>query len=174
MSPSAAALILAWACILLLALATAGLLRRVDALERQIPDGAAPAAADGPRPGLQVPLSRYLAGAVTGDRDVLLLIVSPSCGSCRTALAALAAATSTDVDVVVATAAESLAPLELPSGFVGVPRAGDLVDVLGVPGTPYLLRLGPDGTVRRADVVTSATDVAGWTVPRAASTVLAD
>ena len=64
------------------------------------------------------------------------------------------------------TAAPSLAPLELPPGFVGVPGAGDLVAVLDVPGTPYLVRLDADGTVRRADVVTGATDLAAWTAPR--------
>ncbi len=169
MSPSTAALILSWACIALLAPATAGLLRRVEALERRLPSVGGPAgvpAAGGPRPGLQLPMSRYLPGVVTGERDILLLVVSPSCGSCRTALADLGAAAPGGVDVLVATAAPSLAPLELPPGFVGVPGAGDLVDMLDIPGTPYLVRLDADGRVRGADVMTGATDLAAWTAPR--------
>ncbi len=171
MSPTTAALVLAWACVVVLALATAGLLRRVEALERQAAglagDGAGNGAGDavlatGPRPGLQLPLGRYL-GAAGGDRDVLLLIVSPSCGSCRAALADLAGADTGHLDVVVATTAGSLEPLTAPPDASVVTDAGDLVDVLGVPATPYLVRLDADGTVRRAGLATRGAGLAAWT-----------
>jgi len=166
MTPTTAALILSWICIVLLALGTAGLLRRVDALELAQTSGrGAPGARPGPRPGLSLPVQRFL--DVDGDRDVLLLVVSPGCGSCRTALAALAAAKPTGLDVVVVTAEPSLEPLAVPPGFAVAPDAGELVDILGVPATPYLVRLDADGTIRRADVVTGDTNLAAWTAPRA-------
>ncbi|HVN13205.1 MAG TPA: hypothetical protein VMT69_14005 [Kineosporiaceae bacterium] len=181
MSPTSAALILSWACIVLLALATAGLLRRIDALERQIPAAGGltgSTSTAGPHPGLRLALRRhlpdYLPDVVPGRRDLLLLIVSPSCGACRTALTDLAAAAPTGVDVLVATTAASLTPLELPPGFVGVPAAGGLIEVLDVPGTPYLMRLDAEGTVLRADIMTGATDLAAWTAPRTALPALTD
>jgi hypothetical protein len=161
-SPATAALVLAWVCVVLLALATAGLLRRVEALER----GAAPAAQApraGPRPGLQLPLARHLGPGVGGDREVLLLVVSPACGSCQAALAALAQAAPVRADVVVATAEPTLGPLDVPATFSALPDAAALVDVLGVPATPYLLRLAADGTILAADVVTAGTNLAAWT-----------
>jgi hypothetical protein len=165
-SPTTAALILSWICIVLLALGTAGLLRRVDALERAQTSGrGAPGAPPGPRPGLSLPVQRFL--DMDGDRDLLLLVVSPGCGSCRTALADLAAARPTGLDVVVVTAEPSLEPLTVPPGFAVAPDAGELVDILGVPATPYLVRLDADGTIRRADVVTGNTNLAAWTAPRA-------
>ena len=189
MSASTAALILAWICVVLLALATAGLLRRVDALERRLADGGLPdgrlpdgdlgtaAGAAGPRAGLQLPVARYLGPAVQGraeggPRDILLLVVSPSCASCRTALDALAAASPEHLDLVVATAEDSLAPLPVPPGAVPLTGATELVDVLGVPATPFLVRIDADGTIRRADVVTSSTNLAAWTAPRSPLPVL--
>jgi hypothetical protein len=170
-TPTTAALVLSWVCIVLLALATAGLLRRVDALERDRAAGpGTPEVPVGPRPGLRLPIERYL--DLAGDRDVLLLVVSPRCGSCQSALSDLAAAQPTGLDVVVVTAEPALQPLAVPPGFAAVPDAGELVDVLGVPATPYLVRLDADGTIRRADVVTSGTNLATWTAPRAPLTTL--
>ena len=173
MSPTTAALVLSWICIVLLALATAGLLRRVDALERSAvagPDAAQQPA--GPRPGLRLPVDRYL--DVAGERDLLLLVVSPGCGSCQTALADLDAAQPTGLDVVAVTAEPSFQPLAVPAGFTAVAGAEELVDVLGVPATPYLVRLDADGTIRRADVVSSSTNLATWTAPRAPLTTLVE
>ena len=162
MNPATAALVLAWVCVVLLALATAGLLRRVEALERSgAPGGQAPPA--GPRPGLQLPLARHLGPAVGGDREVLLLVVSPTCGSCQAALAALAAAAPARADVVVATAEPTLGPLDVPAQFTALPAAGSLIDVLGVPATPFLVRFAADGTILAADLVTSGTNLAAWT-----------
>jgi hypothetical protein len=173
MSPLTAALVLAWLCIVLLALATAGLLRRIDALERDRAGGAAtPQAPAGPRAGLRLPTDRYL--DVSGARDVLLLVVSPGCGSCQTALGDLVAARPEGLDVVVVTAEPSFEPLKVPPGFAAVPGAADLVDVLDVPATPYLVRLDADGTIRRADVATSGTNLATWTAPRATLTTLVE
>jgi hypothetical protein len=166
MSPTTAALVLSWICIVLLALGTAGLLRRVDALERAQATGpGTPDAPAGPRLGLRLPLERFL--DLDGGRDVLLLVVSPTCGSCRKALGDLAAARPTGLDVVVVSAEPSLEPLPVPPGFAVAPGAGELVDVLDVPATPYLVRLDADGTIRRADVVTGSTNLATWTAPRA-------
>jgi hypothetical protein len=162
MSPATAALVLAWVCVVLLALATAGLLRRVEALERGgTPAGQAPPA--GPRPGLQLPLERYLGPGLGGAREVLLLVVSPACSSCRTALAALAEAAPVRTDLVVATAEPTLGPLDVPAAFTALPGAAALADLLGVPATPYLVRFAGDGTILAADVVTASTNLAAWT-----------
>ena len=161
MTPTTAALVLAWVCVALLALATAGLLRRVQALEQ----GAGPVmgAPLGPRPGLQLPIERHLGPGFGGNREVLLLVVAPACASCAAALAALEAANPRPADVVVATAGPTLEPLALPAGFTALPGAGALVDVLGVPATPYLVRLAGDGTILAADVVTTSTNLGTWT-----------
>lgn len=173
MSPTTAALVLSWICIVLLALATAGLLRRVDALERSAAGApGTPGEPAGPRPGLRLPVDRYL--DLSGDRDVLLLVVSPGCGSCQTALTDLAAARPAGLEVVAVTTEPSFEPLAVPPGFVAVPDAEELVDVLGVPATPYLVRLDADGTIRRADVVSSSTNLATWTAPRAPLTTLVE
>ena len=167
MTPTTAALVLAWICVVVLALATAGLLRRVEALERQVAGrgtGGAPAGDGGPRPGMRLPLREHLGSAVSGTRDVLLLVVAPGCGSCRSALAALGALASQtrDLDVVVATADADLGDLAAPAGAAVVTGAAGLVDVLGVPATPYLVRLDAEGTIRAADLVTASTDLSGW------------
>ncbi len=173
MSPTTAALVLSWICIVLLALGTAGLLRRVDALERAQSGGpGTPEVPAGPRAGLRLPMERFL--PVDGDRDVLLLVVSPACGSCRSALADLAAAQPTGLDVVVVTAEPSLGALAPPPGFAVLTDAGELVETLGVPATPYLVRLDADGTIRRADVATGSTNLATWTAPRAPLTTLVE
>jgi hypothetical protein len=163
MTPSTAALVLAWVCVVLLALATAGLLRRVQALEQNAGPAGGAAAPPGPRPGLQVPIERHLGPGLGGDREVLLLVVSPTCASCAAALSALEAADPRRADVVVASAESSLGPLALPAGFTALPGAGALVDVLGVPATPYLVRLAGDGTILAADVVTTSTNLTTWT-----------
>ncbi len=176
MSPTTAALVLAWICVVVLALATAGLLRRVEALERQVagagvPGGVGTGAGGGARPGMRLPLREHLGAAVSGRREVLLLVVAPGCGSCRSALAALgaAAARTRHLDVVVATAAADLGDLAPPAGAAVVTGAAALVDVLGVPATPYLVRLDAEGTVRAVDLVTAGTDLAGWVQPAAES-----
>jgi hypothetical protein len=175
-SPTTAALVLSWICIVLLALGTAGLLRRVDALERaQSGAPGTPEVPAGPRAGLRLPMERFV--PVDGDRDVLLLVVSPACGSCRSALADLAdlaAAQPTGLDVVVVTAEPSLGALAPPPGFAVLTDAGELVETLGVPATPYLVRLDADGTIRRADVATGSTNLATWTAPRTPLTTLVE
>ena len=155
MTPTTAALVLAWICVVLLALATAGLLRRVEALERG--GAATPTAA--PRRGLVLPLERHLGGGLGGDRDVLLLLVTPTCRSCQAAVDTLASAPP-PADVVVATAAADLGPLAVPAAFRTLAGATGLVDLLDVPATPYLVRLGGDGTVLGGDLVTAGTDLA--------------
>jgi hypothetical protein len=171
-TPTTAALVLAWICVVVLALATAGLLRRVEALERQaattgVAGGVArgaPTGAGGARPGMRLPLLEHLGAAVSGTRDVLLLVVAPGCGSCRSALAALGAAAQQThtLDVVVATADADLGDLAAPAGAAVVTGAARLVDVLGVPATPYLVRLDADGTIRAADLVTAGADLGPW------------
>jgi hypothetical protein len=94
---------------------------------------------------------------------VLLLVVSPACDSCRAALAALTDAGPARADVVVITAEPTFGPLDVPAPFTALPGAGALVDLLGVPATPYLVRLAADGTILAADVVTTSTNLATWT-----------
>ena len=172
MSPTIAALILSWICIVFLALGTAGLLRRVDALERAQAGGPGTLGRHPVRvPGCACPCSASSRGRRPRPAAARRL---PGCGSCRTALADLAAAQPTGPRCRRRHGGALAGAARRPARFAVAPDAGELVDILGVPATPYLVRLDADGTIRRADVVTGSTNLAAWTAPRAPLTTLVE
>ncbi len=159
MTTATAALVLAWIAIVLLALATAGLLRRVEQLSART---TAPAEArHEPARGLQVPMATHLAAFAGGRDDVLLLFASPSCATCQAAVDAIVAAEPAGRVGVVVREADA-GPLEVPGTWVTRTSAVDLFRVLRVPATPYLVRLGPDGTIADAAIMSGGLDLEPW------------
>ena len=156
-----AALIIAWLAIALLALGFAGLMRQMAELRRSgsRPDG--PASAD----------LRELALPTTGDLAALrrpgggiVVFTAPGCASCAEALADLHSVGVTDVVVV---SSGSVPPL--PDGWTMAPEARDLMARLSVPATPYLMAVGPDGTILDTLLPESSEELRRWlTVDRLA------
>lgn len=171
MSFQSSALLLAWVAIVLLALGLAGLLRQVQVLSRGRLGETAPAArtAHSPRDlvGFRLPLDGPLAGIV--DRRAhrtVVAFVSPGCPSCTQTLERLAGAPDVAAGsvAVVAVSTGSCAPAEAALGGTGrcLPQGRQLLDLLRVPATPYLVAVDADGTLVAATLPDEDTDVPGW------------
>ena len=159
MTTTTAALVLAWVAIVLLTLATAGLLRRVEQLSSR---GAVPAEpAHEPARGLQLPMPDHLPEFAGGHTEVLLLFASPSCATCQAAVDAIVAAGPAGRVGVVVREADA-GPLEVPGTWVTRTSALRLFQVLRVPATPYLVRLDPDGTIVDATIMSGGLDLEPW------------
>jgi hypothetical protein len=158
MTTTTAALVLAWIAIVLLTLATAGLLRRVE----QLSSRGAPAAEAGmgPAHGLQVPMARHLGDFAGGDSEVLLLFASPACATCQAAVDALVAAHPAGHRIGVVIRERDPGPLRVPDGWVRLTSAPGLFQLMRVPATPYLVRLSPDGTIVDAMMLVGDLDLA--------------
>ncbi len=161
MTTPTAALVLAWAAIILLTLATAGILRRVEALSAA---GAMPTSRREPAArGLKLPVERYLsASGVTYDRALLLVFVTPSCAVCQTVIDELSVADPLLFEVIIVTKSTTIEPLSIPPHFIKLTSALELSAVMAVPATPYIARVGIDGTIVDASIVTPGLDVAQW------------
>ena len=156
MSATTAGLILAWIALLLLALAAAGLLRRIERLEAAAPTMAA---APSHSRGLMLPGRLYNHDERT-RLSTALVFVAPTCGHCQAALDRLPELDGRFV-VKVASEAPDLAPLKLPSMTAIEPllSAHELFESVGVPGTPYLLILNSDGVIIRGDFLSPTLDL---------------
>ncbi|WP_370891865.1 hypothetical protein [Janibacter sp. GXQ6167] len=158
MSFQLAALLLTWAVLLALVLASAGLLRMIQDLQRRLADGALEG---GSRPGptgvtgLALPATGPGA-ALRPDGAGVVLFVAPGCPACGGAIELLAQrATPTVV--------ASLGPC--PEAAVRtrcVPDADALADLLQVPATPFVLAVDSAGTIRGSLLPESTDDLADW------------
>jgi hypothetical protein len=161
MTTTTAAIVLAWIAIILLTLATAGLLRRVEQLSsrRTLQDEP-----DEPIRGLQLPVSKYLNDLEDGRADILLVFASPSCATCQAAIDAVAVAIteSARYRVGVAIREADVGPLHLPDGFVRLTSAAELFQILRVPATPYLVRLDPDGLIIDGTMMVGSLSLEHW------------
>lgn len=152
MSFEATAVILAWGAIAVLALAMAGILRQVRALTMLIAGNAAPAA--GPQRGQAVP-AELLAGAFRNGAGAgrLLVFMDGDCPACAELAPQLAALGERGVGVrlVFRDSAREIAGAKL-----GVLEGmSESFERLGVPATPYVVRVGHGGTVADAAPVGS-------------------
>jgi hypothetical protein len=160
MTTTTAALVLAWIAIVLLTLATAGLLRRVEHLSSRSTLPIEPT--HGPSRGLQLPMSTYLKDFEGGRTEVLLLFASPSCATCQAAIDAIVAAQPAGLRAGVVIREADTGPLDVPDGWVSLPSALELFQIMRVPATPYLVKLGPDGTIVDATMVAGGLDLEPW------------
>jgi hypothetical protein len=147
MSFEATALILAWGAIAVLAFAMAGLLRQVRALTMLIAGDLAPAA--GPQRGQVVP-AELVGGAFAngGGAGRLLVFMDGDCPVCEELAPQLAALGERGVGVrlVFRDGAKAIAGanLEVLEGM------SESFERLGVPATPYVVRVGQGGTIADA------------------------
>lgn len=145
MSVLAAAVVLAWVCLVVLTLAMAGMLRQLRELQADV------ARLGAPQPRGAV--GRTLPG-LAGAGPLVLLVLDPGCGFCdqvRGPFVQLARAhPGTRFEVLAATA-------HWPSVAEVRSRVdAELVGELDLPWTPALLLGGPDGTVLAVRPVRSA------------------
>lgn len=182
MTFTSSALVLAWVAIVLLALGLAGLLRQVSLLTRQLEHGSGDGAAQGLGQGQgrrSARTTRELVG-FRAPEDVLdrvlhdgahrtvVAFVSPGCSSCSLTLRALASEESVAAGSVGLTLVSTgscdpgLADAEGAGRVACVPRGRDLMDLLAVPATPYLVALDPRGTLVAALLPDEDTDLAAW------------
>ncbi|WP_134772073.1 hypothetical protein [Ornithinimicrobium flavum] len=179
MTFTASALVLAWVAIVLLALGLAGLLRQVSLLTRQLEHGGDRAAAAGGSGRRSARTTRELVGFRApetvvdrvlhdGAHRTVVAFVSPGCSSCSLTLRALAAeesvaAGSVGLTLVSTGSCEPGLDDAQGAGRVAcVPQGRDLMDLLAVPATPYLVALDPRGTLVSALLPDEDTDLAGW------------
>jgi hypothetical protein len=160
MTTTTAALVLAWIAIVLLALATAGLLRRVEQLSSRGTVTAEPVIE--PVRGLRLPLDQHLGELAGGSGELLVLFASTSCATCQTAVDGIVGADPADFRVAVAVREPTFGPLEVPSGWVHRTSAQALFQIMRIPATPYLVRLGPDGTIVDSAMVVGSFDIKHW------------
>lgn len=180
MTFTASALVLAWVAIVLLALGLAGLLRQVSLLTRQLEhgggEGASAATGQGRRSarttrelvGFRAPddvIDRVLHDGV---HRTVVAFVSPGCSSCSLTLRGLAADESVAAGSVGLTLVSTgscepgLADAEGAGRVACLPQGRDLMDLLAVPATPYLVALDPRGTLVAALLPDEDTDLAAW------------
>jgi hypothetical protein len=107
-------------------------------------------------------MSKYLSGFEGGQTEVLLLFVSPSCTTCQAAIDAIAAAGPAGYRIAVVLREADVAPLHLPDGWVPLTSALGLFHILRVPATPYLVRLGADGTIIDATMAVGSLSLQHW------------
>ena len=155
MSFEAAALILAWGALTVLAFAMAGILRQVRALTMLMAGQAAPVA--GPQRGALVP-PELLAGG--NGRGQLLMFMDRYCPACAELAPELAALGERGIDVrlVFRDGAKAIAGAEL-----GVLEGmSESFERLGVPATPYAVRVGQGGTIADAAPIGSPEALRGF------------
>lgn len=192
MTFTSSALVLAWVAIVLLALGLAGLLRQVSLLTRQLETGAAPDAGQtagdgrtghpGSTPGQgrrSARTTRELVGFRApesvveqvrhdGVHRTVVAFVSPGCSSCELTLRALAADESVAAGSVGLTLVSTgscgpgLKDAEGAARLGCVPQGRELMDLLAVPATPYLVALDARGTIVAALLPDEDTDLTAW------------
>lgn len=158
MTTTTAAVVLAWIAIVLLTLATAGLVRRTE----QLSSRNAHIEPNQPVQGLQLPMSSYLGAFEGGHSEILLLFVSPSCTSCQTAIETIAEVNLDNYRVGVVTRESDTGSLLMPNGWVQLTSAVRLFQILHIPATPYLVRLGPDGLIIDATTMVGSLSLDRW------------
>ncbi len=158
MTFTAAALTLAWVVIVMLVLVTAGLLRLVAGLR----DAAVrPAGLDvRDLSGFGLPSSGPLA-AVRPAGGGIVLFSSPSCATCADVLADLVPAVTAERLVVVSLGDCAGAAAAAP-GSRCIPAAGEVLDRLGVPGTPFLMSVDAAGTITSTLLPGSSEELRTW------------
>lgn len=153
MSFTTAALLVSWLAIVVLALGLAGLLRQVQDLTRQVAS-----LGSGVSTTSLVGLALPAAGPIGSLRPVgggLVVVISPGCTSCAEALDVIAAHGLLDRTVAV-----SASTCEASGVQRCVPDAGDLIDRLGVPATPYLIAVDAAGEIVATELPAGPDDVA--------------
>lgn len=146
-----AAIIVSWLAIALLALGYAGLLREVGELRR----ARTPQRPSSSLVGLQLPESGELA-AIRPAGNGLVVFVSPACSSCAQVLDLLRRRNVRDLVVVSTGACEASAPGRC------LPLRGDLLERLGVPATPFLLRTDAAGVITGTLLPTDDAELRAW------------
>ncbi len=158
MSFTAAALLLAWIVIGLLALVCAGLVRRTGDLATR-PAGADPAGLDARALiGFTLPSSGPRSGLRPSGAGAILFS-SPSCPACREVLGTLA---TLGPRLVVVSLGGCDGVGELAPGARCIPDGGGHFDALGVPGAPYLFAVDAGGTVTSTMMPEGAEQVTAW------------
>ncbi|MDO5503037.1 MAG: hypothetical protein Q4G67_07675 [Actinomycetia bacterium] len=145
MSFTTSALLLSWLAIVVLALGMAGLLRQVNDLRRQVSLSGS-RSVTGALTGLALPSYGPLARLRPAGGGVVI-VIAPGCSSCHAALEALTAAGMGPHTVAVSASGCTASGLQS-----CVSDAGEAIDQLGVPATPYLLAVDADGVIRSTDV----------------------
>lgn len=154
MTFTAAALLVSWLAITVLALGLAGLMRQLADLRRQV------TLASGGRTGSLIGLALPTAGplaALRPDGGGVVIVTAPGCSSCHQAVGALL-----DAGLGPHTVAVSASTCEAPGVQACVADAGSVIDQLGVPATPYLIAVDADGVIRATDVPASPEDVSAF------------
>jgi hypothetical protein len=150
MSVPAAALVLAWVCIVLLAFGLAGLLWQVRSLQNDLTLIGAQ--------GTQQLIGRRIP-EFAGTSPLAVLVVNPGCGACGPMLDAFADLAATQID----RRYEALSHVAMPhrAGVEGVPVRIDepLVQQLDVPWLPALLLADQDGVIVAGGPVASPNDL---------------
>lgn len=155
MSPTTAALILAWIVLLLLALAVAAIVRQVDVLSRLIPGGTQGSAV---HPLVGLPLPNGVIASLAREGRSVVIVVSGNCAACHSLLADLASPRSGLTKNELGTLAiVSTDPRILPGIAEIAEQHIDPAEEarLQLTATPYGISAGIDAIVRTATPVGS-------------------
>ncbi|MGA8047969.1 MAG: hypothetical protein WCA30_17045 [Dermatophilaceae bacterium] len=153
MSFTTAALLVSWLTIALLALGLAGLMRQIAELRRaQQLTGTGPSRGTS-LVGLALPTTGPLAGLRPQGGGVVV-VTAPGCSSCHQTVETLLGC-----GLAPHTVAVSASTCEARGLQRCLSDAAEVIDLLGVPATPYLLAVDADGVIRATDVPAAVEDV---------------
>lgn len=154
MSFEATALLLSWVAIAMLAFAMAGLLRQIKVLTGLVAAGSS-LAGSGPQVGARLPpeLRSDTATNEPGRRQLLVFMEEhcPACAAIEPELARLGTTERVDIRLVFSGKAKQTPGHQLTT-FEGMSAA---FDQLGIPATPFAVRLGADGRIAQTRPVGS-------------------
>lgn len=155
MSITAAALVLAWLCLILLAFALAGVLRQVRGVQAEL---ASLGASSLGGPGRGVLVGRTVPALSTGTVSAVL-VIDPGCSRCGPIFEEFGSVAATRGSLHCC--ALSFRRAEHWPGSDAVPLwiDGELYADLDVPWSPALLVIAPDGTILRAAPLRSPEDL---------------
>ena len=144
MSVLTAAVVLAWACLAVLTLAMAGMLRQLRELQAELAQRGAPQ---------QHAIAGRRVPELAGTGSLMLLVLDPGCSFCDTVHEPFARLAREHPGIRF----EVLSPRDRWAGAPGVRSRVDhkLVTELDVPWAPALLHVGSDGTVLSGQPVQS-------------------
>ncbi|MGH3873444.1 MAG: hypothetical protein ACRDSR_18365 [Pseudonocardiaceae bacterium] len=147
MSVLTAAVVLAWGCLLVLALAMAGMLRQLRELQAEVA-----------QPRRHATTGRRVS-ALAGPGHLVLLVLDPGCGFCDTVHEPFTGLARDHPDIRF----EVLSPRHRWPGAPDVRSRVDqrLITELDLPWAPALLHVDPDGTVLAGQPVWSAERLSG-------------
>jgi hypothetical protein len=150
MSVQTAALVLAWACLILLAFAMAGLLQQLRDIQARVIE----LGAQGPQP-----LTGQRFEALAGGGPGVVLLASPSCALCGPVLEAFVRISERRRDLVFTGVSYGTSPDWPDTTGITMIIDHDLYRDLDVPWSPALLLVDAQGTVMAAHPIDSPSDL---------------